>query len=436
MSTPATCPALMISAPASGQGKTSVTAAMARAHVRAGRRVRVFKTGPDFIDPMILARASGQPVHQLDLFMGGEAHCRALLHEAAMACDVILIEGVMGLFDGKPSSADLAATFGLPVLTVIDASAMAQTFGALAHGLASFRSGLSVAGVIANRVGSPGHARMIRESLPPHLPLVAALQRDTALTLPERHLGLVQAMELPQLDALLDRWADAWIEGGGDGFVPPAVTFDPVSREQLPPMPTDALAGVRIAVAHDAAFSFIYTANIDTLQALGAELSMFSPLADAELPPCDAMWLPGGYPELHAAALSRNASMSASILQHHEQGKPIVAECGGLLYLLDELTDIDGQRHAMAGVLPGAAAMQKRLAALGLQAVDLPEGELRGHSFHYSSLSTPVPAIATGRNPNGGGTAEAVYRVGRLTASYIHGYFASNPPAVAALFRP
>lgn len=436
MSTPATCPALMVSAPASGQGKTSITAAMARAHVRAGQRVRVFKTGPDFIDPMILARASGQPVHQLDLFMGGEAHCRALLHEAAMACDVILVEGVMGLFDGKPSSADLAATFGLPVLTVIDASAMAQTFGALAHGLASFRSDLSVAGVIANRVGSPGHARMIRESLPSHLPLVAALQRDTALTLPERHLGLVQAMELPQLDVLLDRWADAWAEGGGTGFVPPAVTFDPVSREQLPPMPADALAGVRIAVAHDAAFSFIYTANIDTLQALGAELTMFSPLADAELPPCDAIWLPGGYPELHAAALSRNACLSASIRQHHTQGKPIVAECGGLLYLLDQLTDIDGQQHAMAGVLPGAAAMQKRLAALGLQAVDLPEGELRGHSFHYSSLSTPVPAIATGRNPNGGATAEAVYRVGRLTASYIHGYFASNPLAVAALFRP
>jgi len=427
------CAALMIAAPASGQGKTSVTAAIARSHARRGRRVSVFKTGPDFIDPMILARASGAAVHQLDLFMGGAAHCRALLHAAARRSDLILVEGVMGLFDGAPSSADLAATFGLPVLAVIDASAMAQTFGALAHGLASFRADVRMAGVVANRVGSPGHARMVGERLPAGLPLVAALPRDAALALPERHLGLVQAMELPELDAQLDRWADAWEQGGGAGFAPAPVRFEAAPQEATG---APLLAGVRVGVASDRAFSFIYRANLDTLRELGAEVVPFSPLADAEPPACDALWLPGGYPELHAATLSANASMGAAIRRHAAAGKPLLAECGGLLYLLDSLTDLDGRSHPMTGVLAGDARMQKRFAALGLQSVALPEGELRGHSFHYSQLATPLQPIARGANPNGGNTAEAVYRAGRVTASYIHHYFASNPVAVAALFAP
>ena len=204
------CPAFLISAPASGQGKTSVTAAIARAARRRGLRVRVFKTGPDYLDPMVLERASGHTVYQLDLFMGGEAHCRELLARAAESADLILVEGVMGLFDGKPSSADLAATFGLPVIVVLDASAMAQTFAALATGLARFRDDIRVAGVIANRVGSDAHARMVGEGLPEALPLIAALKRDASLSLPERHLGLVQALELPDIDKQLDAWADAW----------------------------------------------------------------------------------------------------------------------------------------------------------------------------------------------------------------------------------
>src|SRR6218665_3310175 len=169
------CPALLISAPSSGSGKTSVTAAIARFHARQGRKVRVFKTGPDYLDPMVLARASGHAVYQLDLFMGGLAHCQGLLAEAAQDADLILVEGVMGLFDGQPSSADLAAAFGLPVLAVIDAAAMAQTFGALALGLQKFRADIQLCGVVANRVGSAGHGRMVGEGLPADLPLVAAL---------------------------------------------------------------------------------------------------------------------------------------------------------------------------------------------------------------------------------------------------------------------
>ncbi|MBQ1764642.1 MAG: cobyrinate a,c-diamide synthase, partial [Aquincola sp.] len=212
----ARCPAMLIAAPASGQGKTSVTAALARLHRRAGRRVRVFKTGPDFLDPMVLAQASGQPVQQLDLWMGGEGHCRALLHEAASQADLILVEGVMGLHDGEPSTADLALRFGLPVLAVIDGSAMAQTFGALALGLAQYRPGLAWAGVLANRVAGEGHARMLRDSLPPHLAWWGALPRDEGLSLPERHLGLVPAAELADLAQRIERAADA-LARHGDG---------------------------------------------------------------------------------------------------------------------------------------------------------------------------------------------------------------------------
>ncbi|ALT76097.1 cobyrinate a,c-diamide synthase [Paucibacter sp. KCTC 42545] len=432
------CQALLISAPSSGSGKTSVTAAIARWQRRLGRRVRVFKTGPDYLDPMILERASGHPVYQLDLFMGGLDHCRALLAEAAASADLILVEGVMGLFDGDPSSADLAAAFGLPVLAVIDASAMAQTFAALATGLQRFRADVSVCGVVANRVGSAAHGKMVAQGLPPDLPLVAALPRDESLSLPERHLGLVQALELPELDAQLDAWADQFARALEPDFEFPRVSFEGAAERfagALAEADPQALAGRRIAVAQDAAFSFIYPANLDCLRALGAELLMFSPLQGQALPDCDALWLPGGYPELHAQTLRQHPSFFADLRQHLTAGRPLLAECGGMLCLLDQLLDVDGQPHAMAGVMPGSARMQSRLAALGLQAIDWPEGPLRGHSFHYSTLGTPLPASATAHNPNGGRTAEALYQQGSLRASYIHHYFASNPAAVAAFFK-
>src|SRR5207245_10378482 len=201
------CPALLVGAPASGQGTTTACAALARWHRDQGRRVRVFKTGPDFLDPMVLERASGQPVHQLDLWMGGEAHCRTLLYRAASEADLILVEGVMGLHDGTPSSADLALRFGLPVLAVIDGSAMAQTFGAIAHGLATYRPGLRLAGVLATRVGSATPATMLRESLAAGMAWFGALPREEAYALPSRHLGLVQAGEVADLDQRIERAA-------------------------------------------------------------------------------------------------------------------------------------------------------------------------------------------------------------------------------------
>ena len=424
------CPALMISAPASGSGKTGITAAIARSQLRRGKRVRVFKTGPDFLDPSILERASGAPVYQLDLFMGGFAHCQALLADAMREADLVLVEGVMGLFDGNPSSADLAAAFGLPVVCVIDASAMAQTFAALATGLQRFRPELHHCGVIANRVGSAAHARMVGEGLPVDLPLIAALPREPRLILPERHLGLVQALEQPGLDAQLDAWADAW-----EAALRPGFSFKPLPvNDAAEPPPPRLLAGRRIAIASDAAFGFIYPANVDTLRALGAELAFFSPLRHEPLPDCDALWLPGGYPELHAQRLGAHPTLTAALAHHLAAAKPLLAECGGMLALLDELTDPAGESHRMAGLMPGRARVQPRLAALGLQAVAWPEGPLRGHSYHYSTLETPLAPVATATNPNGGKTAEALFQQGSLRASYVHHYFPSNPEAVAAFF--
>jgi len=425
------CPALFIAAPASGQGKTTFTAALARYHRNRGRTVRVFKTGPDFLDPMILERASGHPVYQLDLWLVGESECKRLLFEAAREADLILVEGVMGLFDGTPSSADLAELFGIPVLAVIDARAMAQSFGAIAHGLASYRPALPFAGVIANRIASSGHGEMVAESLPDGVRYFGGLLRDEAMELPERHLGLVQAQELADLEQRLEAGATA-IEKAGITALPEAVAFTapetaPVTRE---------LEGVRIAIARDAAFAFLYPANIDLLRELGATLMFFSPLADERLPECDALWLPGGYPELHLVALAENRVMKQALRTHHQAGKPMLAECGGMLYLLEVLEDKEGRRGEMVGLLSGKASMQSRLAGLGMQSAPLPEGALTAHTFHHSSMQTDCTPLTHGKCRRGGAAGEPIYRQRRLTASYLHLYFASNPEATAELFRP
>ncbi|MFV3315407.1 cobyrinate a,c-diamide synthase [Pseudomonas sp. NY15374] len=425
------CPAVLIAAPASGQGKTTVTAALARLHRNLGRKVRVFKCGPDFLDPMILERASGAPVYQLDMWMIGEQESRRLLWDAAADADLILIEGVMGLFDGTPSSADLARHFGVPVLAVIDGTAMAQTFGALALGLARYQPDLPFAGVLANRVGSLRHAQLLEGSLTEGLRWYGGLSRERGIELPSRHLGLVQASELNDLDARLDAAAEA-LGASCDAALPPPVAFVEPHAAPL----TASLAGVRIGVARDEAFAFLYGANLDLLRDQGAELVFFSPLHDRHLPAVDSLYLPGGYPELHHHALAANAPMREAIRGHHDEGKPLLAECGGMLYLLEALTDVAGERAELLGLLPGEAVMQKRLAALALQAVELPEGTLRGHTYHHSLTTTELAPIARGLSPNGGRGNEAVYRLGRLTASYVHFYFPSNPEAAAALLRP
>lgn len=422
------CPALLVSAPASGQGKTLLTAALAKRHRDLGRAVRVFKCGPDFLDPMLLERASGAPVHNLDLFMGGEAHCRHLLHRAAQEADLILVEGVMGLFDGDPSAADLAARFGLPVLAVIDGSAMAQSFGALVHGLASYRDDVRVAAAIANRVGSERHSAMLRDSLKGDVRWLGALPRDEGITFPERHLGVVQADEIADIDARIMCAAQS-LPPEAD-WLPDPVAFPAPGQEDAAPA---MLAGLRIAIARDPAFAFIYPANVALLEAMGARLSFFSPLADEALPDCDAVWLPGGYPELHIGRLAENSAMMDSTRHHHGAGKPILAECGGMLYCAETLDDGRGTSGGMTGLLPGQVMMQQRLAALGLQEMAMPGGTLRGHTFHYSRFETDLPADMVATNPNGG-RGERAYSRGSLTASYMHFYFPSDPAATACLF--
>ncbi|MCG7599894.1 cobyrinate a,c-diamide synthase [Halomonas sp. McH1-25] len=425
----ASVPAALITAPGSGHGKSLVTAALARLHRNAGRRVRVFKHGPDYLDPMVLEVASGHPVYQLHPWMTGETECRWRLAEAAQAADLLLVEGAMGLFDGDPSSADLAVLAGIPALPVIDARGMAQTFGALALGLAHYRDDVTVHEVIANRVGSARHVEMLERGLPPGLRLLGAIPRSEAMAIPDRHLGLVQASELDDLDAQLDAAADVLREAGLDRL-PMPVTFTATPPAPLPRL----LDGVRIAIARDAAFAFIYPANLDLLRALGAELRFFSPLADPDLPDTDALWLPGGYPELHTATLAANPSMLASIREHYRADKPILAECGGLMACMDTLIDGEGRPHAQFGLLPGTASMAGKLQALGLQSLATPLGELRGHTYHHSRLETSLSPLAHATR-QAGSEGEPVFRQGSLTASYFHGYFPSAPSLVTAIFR-
>ena len=424
------CPALLITAPSSGSGKTSVTAALARYHRRRGLRVRCFKTGPDFIDPTILVQASGQPVYNLDPWIMGVDHCRQLLFDAAHHSDLILIEGVMGLYDGDPSSADLARLFQLPLLAVIDASAMAQTFGAIVHGLSTYQADVRIAAVVGNRVGSAYHAELLRAAIPSSITF-SALPRNIEFALPERHLGLQIAAEIGDLDARLERLADA-IADTALAQLPQAIEFEaPHIDVDIEPL----LEGITIAVACDAAFCFLYQANLEWLQRMGAHLKVFSPLRDTALPAADAVYLPGGYPELYAGELARNYSMIDALRAHVDADKPLLAECGGMLYLASTLIDFDGDEHELLDILPATATMQKKLAALGAQQCVFGDEIIRGHTFHYSTLVADIDPIAFARTQSDG-EGEAVYRDGAVTASYLHWYFPSNPRLIAQWLRP
>ena len=435
------CPALFISAPSSGQGKTTVTAALARFFRNQGKLVRVFKTGPDYLDPQILQQASGQPVMQLDMWMAGEQWCQQHLYDAAQTADLILIEGAMGLFDGDPSSADLAARFGIPVVLLMDVKGMAQTAAAIALGLANYRDDFTVAGLIANGCSTARHRELIDNALPDTLPLLATLKRDESIALPERHLGLVQACEVKdELELAFEAGAKALEEGGlkanilGDELSD-IVFYPPVSPEDtMPENIQNSLDGLTIGIAQDAAFSFIYSANIELLENLGATCHFFSPLNDKELPELDGLWLPGGYPELYAQALSENTRMHKAIQSVHQAGKPILAECGGYLYCLDQLTDLHDHTYPMLGLLQGEGAMRGKRGCQGMQTAVLPEGDIRGHAHHRSRTTHDGQPMSYGRRQRHPAPGEAIYRYLGLTGSYLHLFFPSNPCAIAALF--
>ena len=421
---------MLVAAIASGQGKTTVTAALARRLQQMGQTVRVFKCGPDFLDPLILARASGGTVHTLDLWIVGLEQCRQRLAEATRAADVVLIEGVMGLYDGNPSAAALARLLDLPVLLVIDASSMAQTAGAVVLGLRDYGP-VNVVGVVANRVASDSHAKMIAGSLR-DIPLLATLPKQS-VQLPGRHLGLLMPDEVEGIDAMLDALAAQLQldEAAWRALAPRA--FDAPLPEKIAPL----LAGTIIAVARDAAFCFLNPANVEVLEMLGAQLRYFSPLENQPVPAeAHCIYLPGGYPELHGATLALADRWQDSIRAAHAAGLPILAECGGMMAVSEAIVDKEGHSWPMPALLAGTARMQPRLAGLGSQAMPTASGELRGHTFHYSTLETNVvPATRTSKHPSAA-PGEAVYQVGSLTASYFHGFFPSNPSAVASLFTP
>jgi cobyrinic acid a,c-diamide synthase len=354
--------------------------------------------------------------------MCGEKDGRMRLYRAAQDADVIVVEGVMGLYDGTPSSADIAARFGLPVALVIDAAGMAQTFGKLAQGLLGDLPG---AGVLANRVGSTGHAKMLKDSLSVDISWLGALPKDDRFALPERHLGLHLAAEIHDLDQRIAAAAEM-LTASGDlpPLLLPMVAFE--CEENTPAVPP-LLAGKTIAVARDEAFCFLYPANLECLQSLGAELVFFSPLHDSILPQADAVWLPGGYPELHLPQISANTPMRVAFHSAWQAGLPMLAECGGMMALTEAIDD-----HPAFGLLPGNTRMEKRLQGLGVQHAELPEGRLAAHTFHYSQFDTQASPIVTATSRYGAG--EALYRHGSLTASYLHFYFPSNPAATAALF--
>ena len=426
------CRALVISAAASGQGKTLITGALARFYRRQGLRVNCFKFGPDYLDPLQLEAACGTPVAQLDPWLAGVEVCQQLLYDTAGQTDVILIEGAMGLYDGKPSTADLAAHFQLPLLLVIDGSGMAGTMAAVAHGLASYRKDLVTMGVIANRLGSARHLQLIADAMPQQLKLLGSLPKDSHLELAVQHLGLVPPQYGLGHQESFEEAADA-LERSEFSQLPPLVDFNPVPSVMpaLPPL----LSGRHIAVAKDDAFLFIYPTNLEVLQKLGASISFFSPINDRKLPEADAYWLPGGYPELYLDPIADNLTLSSQLQSNIKAGTPVLAECGGLLYCLEQLTDANGNSRAMLGMLAGTGQLQQRGGCQGMQSAPLPEGSIRAHSHHRATCQTSLNPISHGVRPYHHAPGEAIYRSGNLTATFMHLYFPSNPVATAHLFN-
>lgn len=416
------CPAVLVSAPASGQGKTLITAAIARAWRKQGLSVQTFKCGPDFIDGMILQTATGRPVYNLDLGMCGLEDGKEQLHRAAEDADVILLEGVMGLFDGTPSTADIALAFNIPVALVIDASGMAQTFAAITNGLFTFNDKLINAGVVANKVGSLGHAKLLESSLPDHIPWLGALQKSDNFTLPERHLGLHLAREITDLEVRIDAAADE-LTKEHQLALPPVVSFNAPLKNTH----NQLLKGKTIAIARDAAFCFIYPANIDCLVLLGANVIYYSLLEDNSLPEADAYWVPGGYPELHLKRISQNTAMRSSLEAACNNNKPILAECGGMMALSKSLNGKEA-----FGLLEGHCQIKNKLQGLGTQHLEIESNIIGAHTFHYGVFDTPIKPTFTAKSKFGNG--EAVYHHQCITASFLHFYFPSNPKLTAQFF--
>ncbi len=426
----------VIAAPRSGSGKTTLTLGLMRALRRRGLGVCGLKCGPDYIDPAFHAVATGRQSFNLDSWAMPPDLTRALATQAADGADLAICEGLMGLFDGVPaaagrsgSTADIAAAFGWPVLLVLDVSGQSQSAGALALGCASFDPRVQIGGVVLNRVGSERHRNLAARAVEQAgLHVLGALPRAEEIALPERHLGLVQAGETIGLDGALEKLAD---------FAEAHVDLDKILAMAQPfatAHQTDSIAfpppGQRIAVARDAAFSFFYPHVLAAWRAAGAEISFFSPLDD-EAPPetCDACWLPGGYPELHARRLAHAANFLSGV-RRFAATRPVHGECGGYMVLGRALIDAAGVEHEMLGLLDLATSFATRRLTLGYREARLVEdnvlGEagtvLRGHEFHYATISGPGTdaPLAEVTDAYGSVPKPSGSRRGNVSGSFFH----------------
>ena len=425
---------LLIAAPASGSGKTVVTLGLLRHFRNAGVPVASIKVGPDYIDPAFHGFAGGRPCLNLDSWAMRRSTLAGLAARAGSDAELILGEGVMGLFDGAPggagSTADLAEATGWPVVLVVDARGMAASAGAVLQGFLGYRPGVEIAGVVFNRVGGDGHVRILREVCRAQgVTLVGCLPRHESLVLPERHLGLVQAAEHPQLESFIEQ-AAALVAGHLDTaalteMARPALLADAATPHPLPP------PGQRIAVAEDPAFAFAYPFVLQGWRSAGAEISRFSPLADESPDPtADAVYLPGGYPELHAGRLAGNQCFLEGLRAAAGRGAAVYGECGGYMVLGRGLVDAEGARHAMAGLLPLETSFAACRLTLGYRQIALaaagPLGTagaaFRGHEFHFARVvgEEAGPPLFQVRDAAGVDRGTAGLRVGAVMGSFLH----------------
>jgi cobyrinic acid a,c-diamide synthase len=452
----AVIPTLVVAGVASGVGKTTFTLGLLEVLRRRGVVVQPFKVGPDFIDPGFHGLIAGRPSHNLDGWLCSREVVRATVARHAADADLALVEGVMGCFDGRGagsdegSTAEIAKWLGAPVVLVVDAWAMARSAGAVVLGFERFDPELDLAGVVFNRVAGEAHWRWLREAVAARCraaPLGYLPGRDS-LALPERHLGLVTAAERGLSLALRDALA---------GAIEASVDVDGLlrlARSAVEPAaaPARALHGrggpprARIGVARDVAFQFYYPANLDLLRAAGAELVFWSPLDDAELPDVDALYLGGGYPEVHAGRLAANRPMRGAVRAFALDGRPVYAECGGLLYLAEALEDEAGVLQPMVGLLPTVGRMAPKRLTLGYAEVEVTRGTpigpagtvARGHEFHASRLDEVpdrVPRAYSVRTRPGVPPRAEGYLIGETLMSYVHLHFGSNPAVPDHLVR-
>jgi cobyrinic acid a,c-diamide synthase len=453
----AVIPTLVVAGVASGVGKTTLTLGLIEVLRRRGLVVQPFKAGPDFIDPGFHHLVSGRPSHNLDGWLCSRERVRDTVARAAADADLALVEGVMGCFDGhgatsdEGSTAEIAKWLGAPVVLVVDAGAMARSAGAIVLGFEQFDPDLDVAGVVFNRVAGETHWNWLREAVTGRcraVPLGYLPHRD-GLSLPERHLGLVTAAERGLSPELRDELAAAISASVDvDRLLQLArSTVTPSGVDRARPLERRAESTrARIGFARDVAFQFYYPANLDLLRAAGAELVFWSPLDDADVPDVDALYLGGGYPELHAARLAANVPMREAVRAFALSGRPVYAECGGLLYLTDALEDMQGVRQPMVGLLPTVGRMTAARLTLGYAEIEVtratpigPAGTVvRGHEFHASRLDEVPDSVERAyavRSGRGGPARAEGYLIGQTLMSYVHLHFGSNPAVAEHLVR-